>query len=480
MRLARIAAAILLALSAVSGVLTRTNGRSHHAVAAGDLGQDVVRSSSLPGYQLRVGTPSLCKTDVKQLSGYLDTASDKHFFFWFFEARKQSGCKTPLVVWLNGGPGCSSMMGALTELGPCWLSDQGNSTANNPHAWNENTHLLFIDQPANVGYSYGSAVNSTTASAVDFYALVQLFYKRFPKYAKGDLHLFGESYAGKYIPAMGRRILELNKRVRKHGPGTVGQRVLPLASVAIGNGFVNPKAQFKYVSRMACNSTYPPVLAQDVCRQMDLDYPQCARKIDSCFAARSTTAQCEDALDFCESRIDYRLSTVDPTINPYDVRLKCEYPPLCYKFAAQAGDYLGLSSVQRALGAKESTSYQACSRTVLHGFVDTFDILRSYEDDVVALLNSGVRALFYNGDADSVCSWYGTKAMLSAMEWRGKRGFVHARDRTWTVAGSAAGEVRSHGNLSFIRVFNSGHLVPRDQPANALAMINRWLSKRPF
>ncbi|KAJ2628358.1 hypothetical protein GGF44_004502, partial [Coemansia sp. RSA 1694] len=156
------------------------------------------------------------------------------------------------------------------------------------------------------------------------------------------------------------------------------------------------------------------------------------------------------------------------------------YPPLCYKFAAQAGDYLGLSSVQRALGAKESTSYQACSRTVLHGFVDTFDILRSYEDDVVALLNSGVRALFYNGDADSVCSWYGTKAMLSAMEWRGKRGFVHARDHTWTVAGSAAGEVRSHGNLSFIRVFNSGHLVPRDQPANALAMINRWLSKRPF
>ncbi|KAJ2910553.1 hypothetical protein GGI21_000754 [Coemansia aciculifera] len=462
-------------------MLTRPNDlTAHHST--------VVRLNSLPGYQLRVGTPSLCKTDVKQLSGYLDTASDKHFFFWFFEARKQpKGCsKTspPLAIWLNGGPGCSSMLGALTELGPCRLSDDGNSTINNPYAWNEYAHLLFIDQPANVGYSFGSTVNTTLASAIDFYALVQLFYKQFPMYAKGDLHLFGESYSGKYIPAMSRRILDLNKQIKRRRPVTAGQRVLPLASVAIGNGFVNPKVQFKYVSQMACNSTYPPVLAQDVCRQMDIDYPQCARKIDACFAGTGNTtttmAQCEGALEFCESNIDYRLSIVNPTINPYDVRLKCEYPPLCYKFSAQASDYLGLPSVQRALGAIVSADYQACSRTVLSGFVDTFDTLRSYEDDVAALLDSGVRALFYNGDADSVCSWYGTKAMLTAMEWRGKRGFLCAPDHKWLVAGAPAGEVRSHDNLSFIRVFNSGHLVPRDQPANSLAMINRWLAKQPL
>ncbi|KAJ2746891.1 hypothetical protein GGI20_000970 [Coemansia sp. BCRC 34301] len=463
LRQTTIATAVVLTLAAVSGAVNH-----------------VVRMNSLPGYQLRVGMPTLCKMDVKQLSGYLDTASDKHFFFWFFEARKRRDCKTPLAVWLNGGPGCSSMMGALTELGPCLLSDDGNSTVGNPYAWNENAHLLFIDQPTNVGYSYGSVVNSTMASAADFYALVQLFYKRFPQYGKGDLHLFGESYAGKYIPAMGRRILELNKQVRRQRPGTRGQRVLPLASVAIGNGFVNPRVQFKYVSQMACNSTYPPVLTQDVCRQMDADYPQCARKIDLCFGLGNTTAQCEDALDFCESRIDYRLSIVDPTINPYDVRRKCEYPPLCYKFASQANDYLAQPSVQRALGAKQSSDFQVCSRTVQRGFVKTFDILRSFENDVAGLLDKGVRALFYNGDADSVCSWYGTKAMLTAMQWHGRRGFVRARDHIWTVASKAAGEVREHDGLSFIRVFDSGHLVPRDQPANALAMINRWLSKRPF
>ncbi|KAJ2876283.1 hypothetical protein H4R27_006350, partial [Coemansia aciculifera] len=177
MRLTSIAAALTLTFTVASGFLTRANDYPRQGADSLD---NVVRMKSFPGHQLRVGTPHLCKTKVKQLSGYLDTASDKHFFFWFFEARKKSGCKTPLAVWLNGGPGCSSALGALTELGPCRLSDQGNSTIENPYAWNENAHVMFIDQPANVGYSYGSTVNTTRASAINFYALMQLFYKRFP------------------------------------------------------------------------------------------------------------------------------------------------------------------------------------------------------------------------------------------------------------------------------------------------------------
>ncbi|KAJ2612359.1 hypothetical protein H4S08_002743, partial [Coemansia sp. RSA 1365] len=165
---------------------------------------NIVNHSLLPGYQLRSNiAEGVCNAGVKQISGYLDTADDKHFFYWFFEAQnKPKDRSTPVVVWLNGGPGCSTMIGALTELGPCLVSEKGDKTVINPYGWNQNANLLFIDQPANVGFSYGTPVTNSTAAANDFVALLQLFYKTYPEYYSGGLHIFGESFGGHYIPAI--------------------------------------------------------------------------------------------------------------------------------------------------------------------------------------------------------------------------------------------------------------------------------------
>ena len=60
----------------------------------------------------------------------------------------------PFVVWLTGGPGCSSTLALLTENGPCKVNDDGKSTTVNPYSWTEAAHVLWLDQVSILSYIY--------------------------------------------------------------------------------------------------------------------------------------------------------------------------------------------------------------------------------------------------------------------------------------------------------------------------------------
>lgn len=81
-------------------------------------------------------------------------------FFWFFEARKDPE-NAPLAIWMNGGPGGSSMLGLLSENGPCFVNSDSNSTYLNEWSWNNEVNMLYLDQPVQVGFSYDSLQNVT-------------------------------------------------------------------------------------------------------------------------------------------------------------------------------------------------------------------------------------------------------------------------------------------------------------------------------
>jgi cathepsin A (carboxypeptidase C) len=135
-----------------------------------------VQHSAFPNYRLRVVEPSICDPSVKQLSGYLDISDSKHLFFWFEESRHKPK-DDPLVLWLNGGPGCSSTTGLLFELGGCSVTDEGNNVTRNENSWNDVANVLFLDQPVGVGYSYSEdgGINNSPAAAEDVYAFLILF-----------------------------------------------------------------------------------------------------------------------------------------------------------------------------------------------------------------------------------------------------------------------------------------------------------------
>lgn len=250
---------------------------------------DVLTHPAHPEYRLRVTSspssgghdtvsPSICDPDVKQISGYLDIEPQsgngygKHLFFWFFESRS-SPSEDPLLLWLNGGPGCSSTTGLLFELGPCQIADKGTNVTYNRHSWTEKANVIFLDQPVGVGFSYsdapdGMGVDNSPAAAADVYAFLTLFVGKFSKYRKNPFHISGESYAGTYLPNIAHVIHENNKKlqagevVSTSPDDSVALRPVPklpvlnFKSVLIGNGLTEAATQFSSVPEYACDSKY--------------------------------------------------------------------------------------------------------------------------------------------------------------------------------------------------------------------------------
>ena len=102
---------------------------------------------------------------------------------------------------MDTGPGCSSLTGLFMELGPSSINEAGTEPVRNDFSWNNNASIIFLDQPINVGYSYGDeSVSDTVAAGKDVYSLLVLLFKQFPEYKDLDFHIAGESYAGHYIP----------------------------------------------------------------------------------------------------------------------------------------------------------------------------------------------------------------------------------------------------------------------------------------
>ena len=162
-------------------------------------------------------------------SGYLKVSETKKLHYVLTESDKDPS-NDPLVIWFNGGPGCSSLLGMFMEIGPCVVDDGETEFHANPAPWNQELNMLYIEQPVDVGYSYAGTdedkhITDAISSADNLQALLS-FYEKFPELKERDLYISGESYAGIYVPWLAFRIHEHNQAGGK----------IPLKGIAVGNG----------------------------------------------------------------------------------------------------------------------------------------------------------------------------------------------------------------------------------------------------
>lgn len=199
---------LLLSLALVGVILVEpVMGVGHRRLAA-EQSENEHLVTELPGQP---------PVNFKHYAGHVTVNEEngRALFYWFFEATTQPELK-PLVLWLNGGPGCSSVgLGATQEIGPFLLDKDGLGLKYNPFSWNRDANLLFLESPIGVGFSYSNTITDyeilgDDLTATDAYAFLHEWFIKFPLYRTRPLYIAGESYAGKYIPELAELIIDKN------------------------------------------------------------------------------------------------------------------------------------------------------------------------------------------------------------------------------------------------------------------------------
>ncbi|XP_058082946.1 serine carboxypeptidase-like [Magnolia sinica] len=396
--------------------------------------------------------------DLGHHAGYyrLPHSYDARMFYFFFESR--SSKNDPVVIWLTGGPGCSSELAVFYENGPFTIANN-MSLLWNDYGWDKASNLLYVDQPTGTGFSYSSDKrdfrHNEKGVSDDLYDFLQAFFTEHPQFAKNDFYITGESYAGHYIPAFASRVHQGNKA--KEGIH------INLKGFAIGNGLTDPAIQYRAYTDYALEMG---IIKESDYKRINKIYPACELAIKLC--GTTGTAACMASYYVC-STIFNSIISIAGKVNYYDIRKECE-GSLCYDFSNME-KFLNQKTVRDSLAVGD-IEFVSCSPTVYQAMLT--DWMRNLEVGIPALIEDGIKLLIYAGEYDLICNWLGNSRWVHSMEWSGKQAFGASPLVPFVVDGAETGQLKAHGPVSFLKVHNAGHMVPMDQPKAALEMLKRW------
>ncbi|KAI8305100.1 Pheromone-processing carboxypeptidase KEX1 [Colletotrichum sp. SAR11_59] len=413
---------------------------------------------------------------IKMHAGHVEVTPEHNgnLFFWHFQNQHIAN-RQRTVIWLNGGPGCSSEDGALMEIGPYRVKDKDTLTYNNG-SWNEFANLLFVDNPVGTGFSYvdtNAYLHELDEMAEQFVKFLEKWFAMFPEYEHDDIYIAGESYAGQHIPYIAKAMLERNKK-----PGT--KTIWNLQGLLLGNAWISPKEQYdaylKYAYERKLIEKGSPV----------------ALKLEQQWRICRTSLAVENTVDFseCETVLQDLLAETAKVnakgqrdcINMYDIRLKDTYPSCGMNWPpdlVNVTPYLRRADVVSALhiNPQKNTGWKECNGAV--GAAFRAKNSKPSRDFLPDLLKE-VPVILFSGAEDLICNHMGTEQMIGDMEWNGGKGFEispgnWAPRRDWTVEGEPAGFWQEARNLTYILFYNSSHMVPFDYARRSRDMLDRFM-----
>jgi len=399
-------------------------------------------------------------------SGFFKTARtvDRNMFFWFFPAMNNDS-DAPLVIWLQGGPGGSSLFGNFHEIGPWALARGPNGdVVLQPRkvTWNERYSLLFIDNPVGAGFSYTTSQDGYCRTeeevAESLFSVLAQFYAVFPKQKHVDLYLTGESYAGHYLPAFAFHIVSVNSKLAPESR-------VPLKGVAIGDGWIDPINMLPAYAPMLLSMGLAGAKEAAVLK----DYT------DRIGAAIEAT-QMELAFRIWDEMINgdlfpygsYFYNLTGST--DYDNCLNTNAPPELELY----GEFLNQAWVREALHVGNVPFGLNASDCEKHLVAD---FMRSMLPELQAIIPH-TKVLVYSGNLDIIVGAPLTENFISRLAFAGSELFHAAPRKQFRTLGSpeqVSGYVRHSEQFTHAVIRNAGHLLPHDQPARAMDLITRFI-----
>ncbi|KAG5950226.1 hypothetical protein E4U53_005354 [Claviceps sorghi] len=512
-------------------------------------GVRIIQSKLHENVTIAFKEPGLCETTpgVKSYAGHIrlppgslgDASGETenytvNTFFWFFEARHDPR-NAPLAIWLNGGPGGSSMMGLLEENGPCFVNEDSQSTTHNPWSWNNHVNMLYIDQPNHVGFSYdeptnvtiysgGGGVgeveivhvptdfskepprlnlttragtissqkpshtaNSTQQAAHALWHFAQTFFTEFPHYKPNDdrISMWTESYGGHYGPGFMRFFQLQNEKIRNGTIEAEHAHYLRLDTLGIINGYLDVVIQQEASIIFAYHNTYDVEAINKTVHDQQMDrftrkggcrdqLIQCQQELqDGGFDTNAINMAQELPGNLCPNLTDACTSIgEDAFANSDHARFDISHPKHDAFPPPHMHGYLTHDKTLRAIGSPVNFTY--ISTAVSKSFSSTLDVVHGgFLDAVGHLLDSGVKVHLMYGDRDFACNWIGGEKASLAIPYSRAKDFGKAGYVPMMTSAGEGGLTRQFGNFSFTRVFQAGHEVPAYQPEAAYEVFMR-------
>lgn len=456
----------LLTITTVA-VPTVASGREYSGEEARQ--QEADRVKNLPGQP---------PVKFRHYAGYvkLRPHEEKALFYWFFEAQEVPSQK-PLALWLNGGPGCSSIAyGAARELGPFLVKDK-NGLKLNKFSWNRVANIIFLESPVGVGYSYTNNSKDLNelgdrVSAIDNYAFLIGWFKRFPSFRSHDFYIAGESYAGHYVPQLAELIYEGNRDAKK-------STYINLKGFMVGNAVINDLTDINGMIDYAwSHAIISDQVYHGIVKECDFKVENqtkaCNLHVVGLLQAYSEidiySIYSPICLNNYHRAVSAKLVVAPHLLTRHDLwhRLPSGYDPCTEDYVAK---YFNDKDVQKALHANItnlSYPYTLCSG-VIQKWNDSPDTVLPI---IQKLLDAGLRIWIYSGDTDGRVPVTSTRYSIKKMGLRIKKGW-----RAWFHKRQVGGWMEVYeGGLTFVTIRGAGHQVPVFAPDQSLSLFTHFLS----